>query len=427
MVGDFILSLEPYVIFLVFIHVIISLVLSIILSRLVTKRFAKDTKKVQKIDAFRLEEIENESWVFKLFFKVALHKNNRITNILFMFIFNLSIPVIGYIFSIWITIYLKNVSYEKKVANTNILNLDEFGMSFLKVERIFGEGSMSDLMVSKYAPKSKKLKALSALANNPSPANLKIIRQTLASTDDEIRMFGYAIINKAEKSLNVKINYYLDIFNELNEEEDIEEDKVRIDRRKGTRGKEERIAEAAKELAPLYWEMIYTELSHESLKESFLKEVEKYINIARDFYSKGTKNIYEVIDRLENKIKDINEDIKNPSIVKKDKDIHETKRELVEALDLQKRKLIKYNEINTKLYVLMGRVYVKRGEFDNANTEFTIAQELHTVESSFILPYLAEIHFITGNYRVVSSIMKRASDLELNSTLYPIIEQWKAS
>ncbi len=427
MVGDFVLSLEPYVILLICIHTVISLILAIILSRFMTKRFAKDTKRVQKIDAYRLEEIENEGWLFKLFFKVALHKNNRITNILFMFIFNMAVPIIGYAFSIWITIYLKNVSYEKKVVNTNILNLDEFGMSFLKVERIFGEGSMSDLMVSKYAPKSKKLKALSALSNNPSPANLKIIRQTLASTDDEIRMFGYAIINKAEKSLNVKINYYLDIFNELNEEEEPEEEKIRIDRRSGTRGKEERIAEAAKELAPLYWEMIYTELSHESLKESFLKEVEKYVNIAKDFYANETKNIYKAVDRIKLKIKDIDEKIKENKLVNQNKDIHDEKKELVKALDLQKRKLVKYNEINTKLYVLMGRVYIKRGKFDNANTEFTIAQELHTIESSFILPYLAEIHFITGNYRVVSSIMQKASDLELNSTLYPIIEQWKAS
>jgi hypothetical protein len=427
MVSDFLLSLEPYMISLIFVHVVISLVLAIILSKFVTKRFPKDSGKVQKNDAFRLEEIENESWIFKLLFRVALHRNNRITNIFFMFIFNLAIPVIGYIFSIWITLYLKNVSYEKKVANTNILNLDEFGMSFLKVERIFGEGSMSDLMVSKYAPKSKKLKALSALANNPSPANLKIIRQTLASTDDEIRMFGYAIINKAEKSLNVKINYYLDIFNELNQEEDPDEEKVRVDRRQGKRGKKERIAEAAKELAPLYWEMIYTELSHESLRGSFLDEVEKYVNIAKDFYANETKNIYKAIERLEGKIKEINKDIKNNVIKDKEKDNDQIKRELVKALDLQNRKLIKYNEINTKLYVLMGRVYVKRGKFNDANTEFTIAQELHTVESSFILPYLAEIHFITGNYRVVSSIMKKATDLELNSTLYPIVEQWKAS
>jgi hypothetical protein len=427
MVSDFLLSLEPYMISLIFVHVVISLVLAIILSKFVTKRFPKDSGKVQKNDAFRLEEIENESWIFKLLFRVALHRNNRITNIFFMFIFNLAVPVIGYIFSIWITLYLKNVSYEKKVANTNILNLDEFGMSFLKVERIFGEGSMSDLMVSKYAPKSKKLKALSALANNPSPANLKIIRQTLASTDDEIRMFGYAIINKAEKSLNVKINYYLDIFNELNQEEDPDEEKVRVDRRQGKRGKKERIAEAAKELAPLYWEMIYTELSHESLRGSFLDEVEKYVNIAKDFYANETKNIYKAIERLEGKIKEINKDIKNNVIKDKEKDNHQIKRELVKALDLQNRKLIKYNEINTKLYVLMGRVYVKRGKFNDANTEFTIAQELHTVESSFILPYLAEIHFITGNYRVVSSIMKKATDLELNSTLYPIVEQWKAS
>jgi tetratricopeptide (TPR) repeat protein len=303
-------------------------------------------------------------------------------------------PLIGYIFSYWISWYLKHVSYEKKVLNTNILNLDEFGMSFLKIDRIFGEGSMSTLLVDKYSSKSKKLKALSSLASNLSPGNLRIIRQTLSSTDDEIRMFGYAVINKAEQALNVKINAQLEIYSD-------------------TFNEKSEIAAAAKELASLYWEMVYTELSHESLKENFLKEVIKYIEVAKDYYIEEVNIMDEKVNEYTYQLNKMKEE--------------DNKEELIQKLDFDKKQLTEYMDICTKLYVMMGRVYMNNGRYDKANTEFTIAQELDTAESSFILPYLAEVHYITGNYDVVYSMLNSTTNLDFNSTLYSIAQQWDAS
>jgi tetratricopeptide (TPR) repeat protein len=362
------------------------------------KHFGIKTKEMELKDKNRLEEIVSESKFFKLLFKVSLHKNNRITNILFMFLFNFSMPVIGYIFSLWITWYLNNVSYDRKVSNTNILNLDEFRTSFLKIERIFGEGSMSELMTNEDAPKSKKLKALSILVKNLSPNNLKIIRQALSSKDDEIRMYGYAIINKAEKSLNIKINHYLELFNQYSQSKEKKYQTI--------------VAEASKELAPLYWEMVYTELSHDALKDDFLQEVKKYIKIAKEFYIPELDSLKKTIQKYEKKIKEVDE---------------ERKASFVKKLEDDKEKIQKYSEICAKLYILMGRVYMNKKDYENAQLEFTLAQQLHPDQLVFIAPYLAEIHFIMGNYRVVSSIMNQAKDLELNSTLYPIVEQWKVS
>jgi len=75
----------------------------------------------------------------------------------------------------------------------------------------------------------------------------------------------------------------------------------------------------------------------------------------------------------------------------------------------------------------MGRVYMNVHNYDDAKTEFTLAQELSTEELSYILPYLAEIHFITGNYKVTKAILNQSKTLGLNPTLYPIMEQWKVS
>jgi len=390
------------------------------------KRFVRKTEEIELRDKKRLDEIIGKNIVFRTLFKVSLHKNNRITNFLFMFLFNFSMPIVGYAFSIWITLYLKHVKYEKVVANTNILNLDEFGTSFLKVERIFGEGSMIDLMNSEYAPKSKKLKALSSLANNATPANLKIIRETLSSTDDEIRMFGYAIINKAEKTLNIKINTQLEKFNEaktflsMKDEDDLENMHAE-GYKKYNKYYRESMAEAAKELAHLYWELVYTELSHESLKEDFLKEVVKYITISKEYYRGSITQFENDFVKYESKIKELD------TMVELNNEKKDSLQGYIDELESSRQKLYHQKDLLTKLYVLMGRVHMSRKEYDNANTEFTIAQELHTTYSSFILPYLAEIHFLTGNYRVVNSIMNEAKELGVNATLHPIVEQWKVS
>jgi len=364
MAGNLLDSLEPYIIILIIIHAIISLLLAIVLSTFLRKRFIRDTKEVELKDAARLKAIVNESFIFKLLFNVALHKHNRKTNIIFMFIFNFSMPIIGYISSMWITWYLKNVSYKKVVANTNILNLDEFGISFLKVERIFGEASMSDLMLSEHAPKSKKLKALSTLAHNATPANLKIIRQTLGSTDDEIRMFGYAIINKAEKALNIKINEQLDI---LHDESNMKNEELDMDKR----------AKAAKEIAPLYWEMVYTELSHESLKDNFLEEVTKYIWIAVEYYMPDIIYLRERIEESELKVKETRKQNLEKKRKRKEIAYEDTHEFHVESLKVYKSKLKKNIEICTKLYILMGRAYMGKKEYENAKIQFDLAQKLH--------------------------------------------------
>jgi len=404
MISDFIFALEPYMWIIYIFHAVISFIVAFLLSSLLVKRFVVSGEEIDAKDKRRLQEISQKSLIFKLLFRVSLHKNNRITSTLFIFLFIFAMPVIGYIFAIWIAFYLKNISYDKKVSNTNILNLDEFGISFLKVERIFGEGSMSELMNNKYAPKSKKLKALSSLSNSLSPANLRIIRSTLTSTDDEIRMYGYATINKAEKALNIKINHYLEIYQSESEKKDADQGKL---------------ANAAKELAELYWEMVYTELSHESLKTGFLEEVKSYIRVAKKYYLPKSHKLKEEIILLDEESKLYRE--KSDEVLRSKEVEYQVQRKVL------KDKLLNYNNILTKLYLLMGKVYMNEKNYERASTEFTVAQELYEGKSSFILPYLAEIQFIMGNYSIVTSIVNKSKDLGLNSTLYPIVEQWKTS
>ena len=382
---------EEYMYIILGLHLVLSFALSLFVSKIVSKRFVSGGEKVALADRKRLQENALNSWFKRLLFQISLHKNNQIAVIAFMFLFNLSIPFLGYFFTVWVTWYLVNVKYKKKQVTTSFLNLDEFSMSFLKVQRSFGEGSMNDLMLSEYAPKSKKLKALSFLAANISPASLKIIRQTLSSTDDEVRMFGYAIINKAEKSLNQKINFHLDILHR--------------EAAKGMNQDAEVVGNSNKELAFLYWEMIYTELSNESLKMGFLYAVMQYIETAKEYYLPKIERL-----ALEH------EALRKNYIQAQDG---------TDVLALKEEELQATYKICSNLYMLMGRVYMKTKNYKEAKKEFTIAQELVEGEDTFIIPYLAEVYYDTGRYSIAKSVLESAKGLELNATLYPIVDQWK--
>lgn len=279
---------------------------------------------------------------------VARFANHKDTAFMFMFIYNLSMPIIGYISSIWISYYLKNISYEKKLEETSFLDLELFENNFIKVERQFGEGSIQDMMLNEFVPTEKKIKALVSMSDNISQNNIQIIKNTLSSSDDEVRLYSFAIIDKIERGINGKIYKSLEAF-------------------KRTEERKER-AKLAKDLAFLYWEMIYYELSEDSLRDYLLQEVLNYIDIAKEHYFQ-----------------------------------------------------------DPKLHILLGRVYMLKKEYLKASSQFTLANELSPEDIAFIMPYLAEINFITGHYNTVKEIIKHADGLDLNSTMFPIVEQWKVS
>ncbi len=353
--------IDSYFFIALILHTVLSIVIAAGVAVYTKKRFV--TRGYEHEDLHRLQLLTNKTHLHRLLFHASLHRNNIKSSFAYFFIFNFSMPVLGYLASLWFAWHLVHVKYEKKAVKSNILNLDEFGISFLEVHRIFGEGSFNDLIPNKYAPIQKKIYALSILAKNLSPANLHIIKQTLSSPEDEVRMFGYAIINKAEQRLAKNINRQLEIFNNAQNEKEI--------------------AAAAYELAFLYWEMLYSEISDEILSEEFMRQVEHYLTTAIPLLTK----------ELESESKESRE------------------------YDL----LFKLS----RLHQLYGRYYLRRKRYELAIAEFTIAQQLNEENATFVLPYSAEAYFYLGKYDIVRSILNQLSLLEINATIHPVIEQWK--
>ena len=265
----------------------------------------------------------------------------------FFFLFNFSLPVLGYLSSLWILYYLLHVRYVEELKEINFLDLELFENEFINIRREFGESSIQNIIANKTISTEKKIKALVSLADNISQNNIEIIKDTLSSSNDEVRLFGFAIIDKIERGINGKIYKLLDSFNS-----DITEQKK---------------ASIARDLTYLYWEILYFQLSDDSINTFILTQVKHYIAIAKEVYA---------------------DDI--------------------------------------KLRILSGRVLMMEKQYDEAESEFHKANELSGENIPFVMPYLAEIAFIRGDYHTVSVMMQETPDLDLNSKLYPIVQQWSA-
>lgn len=276
------------------------------------------------------------------------YKDKRFNIVFFLFVFNFCLPLIGYIATIIVGKYLVEVHYEKDLKSVEYLDLNLFETSFVQVHRNFGEGLIQTVLLNDYIPTEKKIMALVSISENVSKHNINIIKAGLRSHDDEVRLYAFSILDKLEKDINTKIFQNILAYKEADKESP----------EKGI---------FAKELAFLYWELIYYELSEETLLEYLLNEVMKYAIVAK-----------------------------------------------------------KYLKNDVKIAFLLGRVYMQKKDYDRALTELILATELDKEMLPYTAPYICEIYFEKHYYKPIKSIMQRTKNLELNTTLYPIVQQWRS-
>jgi tetratricopeptide (TPR) repeat protein len=277
------------------------------------------------------------------------YKDKKRNIIFFLFVFNFFLPMIGYVATIILAHYLVKVEYEQSLKNVELLDLNLFETNFIQVHRHFGEGLIQTVLLNEYISTDKKIMALVAISENISKHNINIIKMGLSSHDDEVRLYAFSILDSLEKDINTKI------FQNLSEYKTSQE---------GTK----KHAMLAKDLAFLYWELIYYELSEDVLLHYLLREVKHYALVAQ----KVLKN-------------------------------------------------------DVKISFLLGRVYMKENKYDRALTEFILTTELDKEMLPYTAPYICELYFLKRFFRPIKSIMKHTKNLELNTTLFPIVEQWRSS
>jgi len=191
--------------------------------------------------------------------------DNRFKLLAFFLVFNISLPLVGYIMTIWIIYYLLHIKYEEQLSSVNFLNMIEFENEFPKINRVFGESAMGRLLSddSLSASASLKMKALVSLSDNASKSDVALIKSSLSDRNDEVRLYSFAVIDGLERDINGQIHDKLQQFSNA------KDDDIR--------------AKRAEELAFLYWDLIYFELADSDLKKFIIKEVEKYAMITIDY------------------------------------------------------------------------------------------------------------------------------------------------
>lgn len=198
--------------------------------------------------------------------KFLLHKfqTKYYQYLLFFWMLNISLPIVGYFMTLWIVYYLLHVEYEEQLTDINFINMIEFENEFHQVSRVFGESSMKRLLGGNDASiSSLKMKALVSLADNASKHDVALIKSSLSDRNDEVRLYSFAVIDKLERGINGQIHDIMELFDATKEEE--------------------KRAKIAEDLAHLYWDLVYFELADSYLKTFVLKEVIKYATIALEY------------------------------------------------------------------------------------------------------------------------------------------------
>lgn len=204
-------------------------------------------------------------------FLIHKFQTKRLRYILFFWVFNIALPIVGYLMTAWIVYYLLNLKHEKQLKNVRSINMIDFENEFPEIHRVFGEAAMDKLLGSEGTANnsSLKMRALVSLAENASRSDVSLIKDRLSDKNDEVRLYSFAVIDNLEKGINGQIHEKMKLF------ENADNSKSK--------------SKSAEELAYLYWDLIYFELADSDLKKFITQEVKKYALIALEYNPNNEK------------------------------------------------------------------------------------------------------------------------------------------
>lgn len=272
------------------------------------------------------------------------HSQRRRVSLLLLS-FNTIVPLlgiaVGWILMLWG--FRKSQSVTLSIETENI-DTEILTGRFPIIQRIFGEGSLSTLLSNPNVPSEKKIKALTMLTQIKSRASLSLIKETLTDPDDEVRLVGFSMLDKMEKRVNHKIHELKNIA------------KVHPDPHKR--------AEAFRELAFTYWELLYQGVVDTQLEQF-------------------------VIDNLNHAIDEATQLIGD----------------------------------DPKLFKLQGRVALLQKRYAHAREAFVKALDLGISERE-IASFMAQIAFEEHNYSRIGYWLEKVPAESINYQLYTLRSLW---
>jgi len=265
---------------------------------------------------------------------------------LFLLLISFLVPVIGYLFPIVFSIISFFLMKEKTIIETKNQPLKEILTEEISLKKIsYGESFLKKAIEEVSIHKSLKEEAVLILSRFQSPLAVHLLKEAVYSDIDEVRLLALNFLYKQEKQINRKIS-------EL------------ISRIKSTKEALEG-AQILKELAFLYWELVYLELTDTEFSRYYLEQALKYT---------------------------------------------------LEALNVVQN--------DDKLYLLLGRIYLKKEDIENAEKALHKSILLNPNNISAYI-YLAEVEFNKRNFERIKELLKNLKNIEKDYLSYSIVSVWR--
>lgn len=227
--------------------------------------------------------------------------------------------------------------FEKKAVPEFVLSLREPDMKF-------SQGQIKSRLAQSAIPVPQRLQSLLALQGIPARVSSPLLQDMLDDSADDIRLVAYGLLDSREKKITAQIH---DELSKL---------------RSAKKGRVDLVA--IKQLAELYWEMVYAGLAKGDLRTHSLNQSLSYADDA-----------------------------------------------------------LKHVPKDTGMLLLKGRVLHELKRNDEAREIFDMAIKLGLPESR-ALPYLVEIAFEQGEYAEVRSLLSRISSGPVSPLMQKSLEFW---
>jgi hypothetical protein len=265
------------------------------------------------------------------FFMPARYHEPKLTVMLLLFSLCFFIPVLGllgFVIAEIIALLLPSLPTIFKFSSVTMPTYQPTFADYVNKSQQSRHGQTHEQLKNQNLPLDLRMKALLTIQQKPTRYTAHLLRDTLGENAEDLRLLAYGILSSKEKVISERIHIVLDQFKAAKEQQDIEASFT-----------------AARELAELYWELVYQNLVQGGMLSYALEQVRFYVAQA-----------------------------------------------------------IQWRESDAGLRVLSGRVHLLVGNLDLATTSFSDAVDLGLPPAN-VSSYLAELAFLKRDFSYIRNIM----------------------
>lgn len=260
------------------------------------------------------------------------------------FCFNFFVPAFGAVGTLLILLYFRRYLHSKERAEFSSVPLPPFMPESAELGAGMGEGGAWSRLRTMSLPRDQRLKALLSVGSSSGHNFSRLLQHAAGDSDDEIRLLAFNLHERQEQKIQQAISA------SLNRLETAETSQIK--------------ASVCRNLAFSYWEMVYSALAQDDLKDFFVEQAAKYAE---------------------------------------------------QALQLGGQ--------DPTLLILMARIKLQKHKYDEASSILEQAQAAGA-DSLKLLPYQAELAFQARDFSKVRRLLQQDRAIRFRPGIGPVAQFW---